>query len=82
MGLSFIHLFVVWSQYDPATEAVAEVNDGHAEAEANHIGKRSAKCDDQDLCEAQRQWTDQRAEKHCLTFPPVIKSAASNNNGS
>lgn len=35
---SFIHLYMVWSQDDPATETVTEIDDGHTEAEANHIG--------------------------------------------
>lgn len=52
--LSFAHLDVVWSQDNPATEAVAQIDDGHAAAEPNHIRERCSKCDDQDLWEVER----------------------------
>lgn len=54
VGESFIHLDMVRSQDDPATEAVAQINDGHTEAEANHIGERYSERDDQNL-----RWTVQ-----------------------
>ena len=40
---------MVRSQDDPATEAVAQIDDGHTEAEPNHVGQRNSKCDDQNL---------------------------------
>lgn len=42
-------LDMVRSQDDPATEAVAQINDGHTEAEANHIGERYSERDDQNI---------------------------------
>lgn len=40
---------MVRSQNDPATEAVAQIDDSHTAAEPNHIGERCSKCHDQDL---------------------------------
>lgn len=52
-SLIIVYLDMVWSQDDPATEAVAKIDDGHAAAEPNHIRERCSKCHDQDLWEAQ-----------------------------
>lgn len=45
------HLDVIRSQDDPAAEAVAQVDDGHAAAEANDAGEGGAERHDQDLSE-------------------------------
>lgn len=44
-----IHLDMVWSQDDPATEAVAQIDDSHTAAEPNNIGESCSKCHDKDL---------------------------------
>lgn len=48
------HLDVIRPQNDPATEAVAQIDDSHAAAEANHTGEGSSQCHDQDLWDAKR----------------------------
>lgn len=40
---------MVWSQDDPATEAVAQIDDSHTAAEPNNIGESCSKCHDKDL---------------------------------
>ena len=59
-SFSGVHLDVVRSQDDPATEAVSQIDDGHAAAEPDHIGERCSKCHDQDLREAPRHETYER----------------------
>lgn len=43
------HLDVVGSQHDPAAEAVAQVDDGHAAAEADDVGEGHPQRHDEDL---------------------------------
>lgn len=50
----WIHLDMVRSQDDPAAEAVAQIDDGHAAAEPNDVGKSCSECHDQDLWEEAR----------------------------
>lgn len=50
----WIHLDVIRSQDDPATEAVAQVDDGHAAAEPNDVRKGCSESHDQDLWEEAR----------------------------
>lgn len=52
---------MVWSQDDPATEAVAQVDDRHAAAEPNHIWKGCSESHNQDLWEGVRGGIDNRA---------------------
>lgn len=54
MSSLWIHLDVVRSQDDPATEAVAQINDGHAAAEPNDVRKSCSESHNQDLWEEAR----------------------------
>lgn len=47
--LKVTHFLMVGAEYDPAAEAVAQVDHGGAAAKTDHVGKRSSKGDDQDL---------------------------------
>jgi len=40
---------MVWSQHDPSTEAVAQVDDSHAAAEADDVREGHPQRDDEDL---------------------------------
>lgn len=40
---------MVWSKDDPATEAVAQIDDSHTAAEPNHTGESCSKCHDKDI---------------------------------
>lgn len=53
-SLSFVYLDMVRTQDDPATEAVAKIDDGHTAAEPDYIRERCPKSHDQDLWEAQK----------------------------
>ena len=44
-----LYLDVIGPQHDPATEAVAQVDDSHTAAEPDHVGERSSQGHDQDL---------------------------------
>lgn len=50
-----IHLDMIWSQNDPPTEAVAQIDDSHTAAEPDHIRESCSERHDQDLCETMRQ---------------------------
>lgn len=54
-----VHLHVVRSEDDPAAEAVAQVDDSDAAAEADHVGERCSERDDENL----RQEKAQRRNK-------------------
>lgn len=53
---------MVWSQDDPATKAVAQVDDSHAAAEPNNIWKGCSESHNQDL------WEGVRAELITILF--------------
>lgn len=57
---------MVWSQDDPATEAVAKIDDSHAAAEANNIWKGCSQGHNQDL------WKGVRVKKRIVFFILVI----------
>lgn len=48
------HLDMIRSQNDPATEAVAQIDDSHTAAEANDTGEGGSERHDQDLWESTR----------------------------
>lgn len=54
VATSNAHLDVIRPQNDPATEAVAQIDDSHTAAEANHTGEGCSECHDQDLWEPGR----------------------------
>lgn len=46
---------MVGSEYDPAAEAVAQVDHGGAAAEPDHVRERRSQGDDQDLWEGKKE---------------------------
>lgn len=44
-----MYLHMIGPQHDPATEAVAQVDDSHAAAEAHDAGQSHPQCGDEDL---------------------------------
>ena len=55
------YLHMVGPQHDPATEAIAQVDDSHTAAEAHDAGQGHSQCGDEDLWRG-RQGTAVRAQ--------------------
>lgn len=70
------YLDMVWSQDDPATEAVAQIDDGHTAAEPNNVRKGCSERHNQDLRGRKRInfWQAEKEHTPLTTEPEWFKS--------